>query len=112
MILDPRFAVLSAARDLDAGVPGSLVSARFHEGLARAIEEACLTLSDRQRIRTVVLSGGVFQNRRLLERSLQRLEGLGLRVLTPSRVPPNDGGIAYGQAVVAAAKVAALAGRG
>ncbi len=112
LILDPRYAVLSAARDLDAGVSGSLVSARFHEGVARAIEEACLTLSDRQRIRTVVLSGGVFQNRRLLERSLQRLEGLGLQVLSPSRVPPNDGGVAYGQAVVAAAKAAARAGRG
>ena len=50
----------------------------------------------------VVLSGGVFQNRRLLERTAGRLEAAGLRVLVPERLPPNDGGIAYGQAAIAA----------
>jgi hydrogenase maturation protein HypF len=50
----------------------------------------------------VVLSGGVFQNRLLLERTAERLEGEGLRVLFPRLLPPNDGGISYGQAAVAA----------
>ena len=51
---------------------------------------------------TVVLSGGVFQNALLLERTSAALAEKGLRVLVPLRLPPNDGGISYGQAAVAA----------
>ena len=58
---------------------------------------------------TVVLSGGVFQNRRLLKLTATRLCTAGLRVLTPECLPPNDGGISFGQAVVAAARVQSLA---
>jgi hydrogenase maturation protein HypF len=50
-----------------------------------------------------VLSGGVFQNRLLLERTAVVLERVGLRVLVPRLLPPNDGGISFGQAAVAAA---------
>ena len=50
----------------------------------------------------VVLSGGVFQNRLLLERTRARLGGRGLRVLVPQLLPPNDGGISFGQAAIAA----------
>jgi hydrogenase maturation protein HypF len=52
-----------------------------------------------------VLSGGVFQNRLLLERVSADLCSRGLRVLVPERLPVNDGGIAYGQAVIAAARL-------
>jgi hydrogenase maturation protein HypF len=52
-----------------------------------------------------VLSGGVFQNARLLAATAARLEAAGLRVLVPERLPPNDGGISFGQAAVAAATV-------
>jgi hydrogenase maturation protein HypF len=48
----------------------------------------------------------VFQNRRLLESTAAALDGDGLRVLIPERLPPNDGGIAYGQAAIAAARSA------
>jgi hydrogenase maturation protein HypF len=51
----------------------------------------------------VVLSGGVFQNSLLLERTCQQLKSRGFDVFTHSRVPPNDGGIALGQAAVASA---------
>ena len=51
-----------------------------------------------------MLSGGVFQNRLLLERTAGLLEGEGLRVLFPRLLPPNDGGISYGQAAVAASR--------
>jgi hydrogenase maturation protein HypF len=53
-----------------------------------------------------VLSGGVFQNRLLLELTVAALEDAGLRVLLPQRLPPNDGAISYGQAAVAAARSA------
>ena len=53
----------------------------------------------------VVLSGGVFQNRLLLERTLAGLHSAGLRTLIPEKLPPNDGGIAYGQVAVASARL-------
>ena len=48
----------------------------------------------------------MFQNRRLLERTIALLDAAGLRVLVPERLPPNDGGISFGQAAVAAARLA------
>jgi hydrogenase maturation protein HypF len=54
----------------------------------------------------VVLSGGVFQNRLLLEGCARRLRDVGLEVLFPAVLPPNDGGIAYGQVAVAMAREA------
>jgi hydrogenase maturation protein HypF len=58
-------------------------------------------------VSTVALSGGVLQNRVLLEQLIGRLEALGLRVLTHALVPANDGGLALGQAVIAAARASA-----
>ena len=83
-----------------------IVAARFHNGLAVATAEACVLAAERCGTDTVVLSGGAFQNRRLMERSRKLLEAAGLRVLTPEALPPNDGGIAYGQLAVAAARLA------
>ena len=57
-----------------------------------------------------MLSGGVFQNRRLLGDTSRRLRRAGLRVLVPQRLPPNDGGIAYGQAAVATGSPVAAPG--
>jgi hydrogenase maturation protein HypF len=57
-----------------------------------------------RRLDSVVLSGGVFQNRMLLEAVTDAAESAGLRVLIPERLPPNDGGISFGQAAVAAAR--------
>jgi hydrogenase maturation protein HypF len=95
--LDARPAILAVAED--RADPG-LVSARFHNTVARATAEA-LTAAGEE---VVVLSGGVFQNRLLLTRTRDALEALGHRVLVPERLPPNDGGISYGQAAVAAAR--------
>ena len=95
--------VRAAAGDLLAGVPREIISARFHQGVAAMIGQACGRLRERSGLGTVALSGGVFQNLLLLGTVVDLLEGLGFRVLTHSRVPPNDGGISLGQAVVAAA---------
>jgi hydrogenase maturation protein HypF len=96
--------VRAAADDLLAGVPREIISARFHRGVAAMIGEACGLLRERSGLGTVALSGGVFQNLLLLAIVVDLLESLGFRVLTHSRVPPNDGGISLGQAVVAAAQ--------
>jgi hydrogenase maturation protein HypF len=89
--------------DLAAGVAAGVVAARFHGALAQATAEACELAAARSGLGTVVLSGGAFQNRVLLERTSALLDGAGLRVLVPRRLPPNDGGIAFGQAAVGSA---------
>jgi hydrogenase maturation protein HypF len=96
--------VRAAAGDLLAGVPREVIGARFHQGVAAMIGEVCGLLRERSGLGTVALSGGVFQNLLLLGTVVDLLEGRGFRVLTHSRVPPNDGGISLGQAVVAAAR--------
>ena len=101
--LDARPAVLEVAADIARGTDPAVVSARFHNAVARATTEACAGLGEE----TVVLSGGVFQNRTLLAATATALEARGLRVLVPERLPPNDGGVSYGQAAVAAARGAA-----
>jgi hydrogenase maturation protein HypF len=103
-VLDPRGAIRAIADDVAAGVPPAVVSQRFHEGLAVATAGACVETAERHRLDLAVLSGGVFQNRLLLERTAELLTAAGLRTLVPERVPPNDGGIAYGQAAIAAAR--------
>jgi hydrogenase maturation protein HypF len=100
--LDARETIRCVARDLDAGVDPGVVSARFHQGVSEATASACAAAAEAHALDTVVLSGGVFQNRRLLEGVAGRLEQLGLRALVPRQLPPNDGGISYGQAAVAA----------
>jgi hydrogenase maturation protein HypF len=86
--------------DLAAGRPRAHIAAAFHEAVAAASTAACAEAAEP---RTVVLSGGSFQNLRLLAGTRRRLEQAGFRVLAHRRVPPNDGGISYGQAAVAAA---------
>jgi hydrogenase maturation protein HypF len=97
--LDAREAIAAVVGDLAAGVPVPAIAMRFHRGLANATVEAIEATGER----LAVLSGGVFQNRVLLELCIEGLEARGLRVLVPELLPPNDGGIAYGQAAVAAA---------
>ena len=84
----------------------AVIAARFHNGLAAGTARACALAAEQHGCALVVLSGGVFQNRRLLERTAALLEEAGLRVLVPERLPPNDGGISFGQAAVAAARMA------
>ncbi len=88
--------------DIDANVPAPVIAARFHNGVAALIVDAASRLRDTTDLKTVALSGGVFQNMFLLERAVSGLEAAGFEVLTHHRVPPNDAGISLGQAAVAA----------
>jgi hydrogenase maturation protein HypF len=106
LVLDARPTVLEAAADLRAGVAPGVVAARFHDALASATAAACLAAASARGLETAVLAGGAFANRRLLEGTAGRLRAAGLRVLVPEQLPPGDGGIAYGQASVAAAQSA------
>ncbi|HEY6549871.1 MAG TPA: carbamoyltransferase HypF, partial [Solirubrobacterales bacterium] len=103
-VLDPRPAVRSILTELGAGVEPALVSARFHNTVATTTADACAGIAAAADVSTIVLSGGVFQNRRLLELTAGRLATAGLRTLVPEQMPPNDGGISFGQAAVAAAR--------
>jgi hydrogenase maturation protein HypF len=96
--------VRAAAEDLLAGAAPPVIAARFHRGVTAVIAEVCAALRERSGLGTVALSGGVFQNLLLLGQVVDLLEEAGFRVLTHSRVPPNDGGISLGQAVIAGAR--------
>ncbi|NJM72842.1 MAG: carbamoyltransferase HypF [Scytonema sp. RU_4_4] len=91
--------------DLQQHTPQAVIAAKFHTSLARTIVEMVNNLRQRNDIHQVVLTGGVFQNCILLELVTEGLQALGINVLTHSLVPPNDGGLSLGQAVIAAAKV-------
>jgi hydrogenase maturation protein HypF len=87
--------------DLAGGVPKAVISAKFHHTMAHIIGAVCRLLADDHGIRQVAVSGGVFQNRMLLNLAKTCLREQGLEVITHKHVPCNDGCISLGQAVVA-----------
>lgn len=99
-VLDWGPLVAAIVEDLAEGVGSSVVSARFHAALAAGI----VAVARRVECPRVALSGGCFQNRRLVESTAAALEAAGFQVLLNDRVPPNDGGISLGQVAVAAAR--------
>jgi hydrogenase maturation protein HypF len=97
-IIDPAPLVRALVADARARVPVGTISARFHNGLV----DAAVEIARRTALERVVLSGGCFQNRYLLERAIARLRAEGFRPVWHQRVPPNDGGIALGQVAAVA----------
>lgn len=87
--------------DLGSGVPVPLISARFHNGVAKMVKEVCQKLRTEHNINTVALSGGVWQNITLLEQTVSLLQEDDFNIYTHQKVPANDGGLALGQAVIA-----------
>jgi len=105
--IDGAELVAAAAEDLERGAPVPQVAARFHNGLAGALVRTCEKIrSDEKESGPVALSGGTWQNLLLLDRVASGLERAGFEVLVHHRVPPNDGGISLGQAVIANARSA------
>lgn len=103
--------VRAVVDDLRAGSSVDVVAARFHNSIALMIVNACDTIRTARGLAQVALSGGVFQNQLLLDRTVRLLEQAGFRVLTHRQVPTNDAGISFGQVAVAAALDRAAAAR-
>jgi hydrogenase maturation protein HypF len=103
LVLDTPGLVRRLYEDRERGRPAAELAAVFHESLAQAVTEACVRLCAEHGVDRVALSGGVFQNALLLERTLELLDQRALRAYANSAVPANDGGISLGQALVAAA---------
>jgi hydrogenase maturation protein HypF len=97
--LDWRPMLAAIVRDLRGGVPAGTIATAFHRALATAIAE----VARRAGIHQVALTGGCFQNRILLQRSVEALRAAGLEPFWHRQVPPNDGGLSVGQAAWAAA---------
>ena len=87
--------------DKVAGVPVPVIARRFHDAFVQAVVTAAELARSVYGIETVALSGGVFMNRYLVEHALAALERVGFTVAVNRDLPPNDGCISFGQAVVA-----------
>lgn len=99
--LDTAPLIRAIVEDLLAGTDPAMAAARFHHTIAQMVADVCLRLRERFGLNEVALSGGVWQNTALLELTVDRLAGHGFQVYTHRLVPPNDGGLSLGQAVVA-----------
>jgi hydrogenase maturation protein HypF len=105
-IISAGAVIRRAVEDLLDGYPPRKVSAQFHFGVAALIATVARRVRDERGLNRVALSGGVFQNMLLLKSACRMLKRDGFEVLTHSRVPTNDGGISFGQAAVAGARLA------
>ncbi len=105
-VLDPLPLLAMLASRRRRGVDPADLAADFHASIAQATADLVRRTARAAGLGTVALGGGTFQNARLLESLVSRLEYSGFRVLTPLRLPPNDGAISYGQAAIAAALLA------
>jgi hydrogenase maturation protein HypF len=103
--IDVRPMIESIVRDLRAPQPTGWISAAFHNTVAAIVVEVCIRLKAAEGIDRVCLSGGTFQNVYLVERTAASLRDNGFEVFLHSQVPPNDGGISLGQAVIANANL-------
>jgi hydrogenase maturation protein HypF len=87
--------------DLKDGKPVGHISTKFHNSIASMIATVCLRLRERYKLNSVALSGGCFQNGFLISKCISKLSEAGFTALHHQFVPPNDGGIALGQALIA-----------
>lgn len=94
--------IQEVVHDLRAGLDRTIIAARFHNGLAQMVVDACKRLRLSHGVSEVMLSGGVWQNMTLLSLSMELLEREGFTVFLHQQVPANDGGLALGQAAIAA----------
>jgi hydrogenase maturation protein HypF len=101
--IDMRPTIERVVRDIAHRVPIATIAGRFHSTVAKMIGEVCRCLRSQEGLRRVCLSGGTFQNCTLLGRTVAALRQQEFDVFLHAQVPPNDGGLSLGQAVVAKA---------
>ena len=104
LLLDTCSLIRSAVNRIRDGADTGTLAAEFHNGFGNGVVAMCKHIRERERIEQVALSGGCFQNAYLFEHVMNALSKEGFKVLTHTRVPPNDGCIALGQIVVARAR--------
>ncbi|MEV0061972.1 carbamoyltransferase HypF [Nocardia sp. NPDC050718] len=100
-VIDPGPVVAAVVTDTADGVPAAVIAARFHRAVAALVLDLALDFAPPPT--TVALSGGVFQNALLLSAARATLRDNGFHVITHRRLPPNDGGLAFGQLLAAGA---------
>jgi hydrogenase maturation protein HypF len=99
---DPAPVLAAAVDDLRAGTEPALIAARFHAAVAGLVGRTCALAREQHGLDTVALTGGVFANTLLSSACARTLREHGFTVLRHHQVPPNDGGLALGQVLVAA----------
>ena len=104
IIIRPEGIIRGVVEDLGKKVETGIISAKFHNTLAKIMVDVSLRLKEQTGLTEIVLSGGVFQNIRILNLSEENLKMQGFKVYTHSQVPPNDGGVSLGQVVIAGHK--------
>jgi hydrogenase maturation protein HypF len=104
-VIDARPLIRAVVSDLRAGAPVETMAARFHNSIVQVTIRICRSMRADYGINQVSLSGGVWQNMVLLDRTVRLLNKEGFELLLHRHVPANDGGVAFGQAVVGLAKL-------
>ncbi len=103
--IDPKPMWQALLHDLQQQISPSVIATKFHLSLAQTIVDLIKRLCQENLIKQVILTGGVFQNCILLTQVTKHLQNLGINVLTHNLVPPNDGNISLGQAIITAAQL-------
>ena len=99
-IIDPGLMVKAILDDRNSGISIPKISARFHNSLAEMVLEMSIHLREKHHLNQVALSGGVWQNMTLLNKTVKNLLAANFQVLLHQYIPPNDGGLALGQVVI------------
>ena len=110
LVIDCRTMIKGIIDDLRGKVGKGVISAKFHNALASMILDMCKKIGASVKINKVCLSGGCFQNIYLLDKTLNGLRRNGFEVFIHEKVPPNDGGISLGQAIIANEKAHSILG--
>jgi hydrogenase maturation protein HypF len=102
LLLDPRPMIAMIVAAMSAGGDQADLARGFHDALAGMLAAAAIQIARREQLDRVALSGGCFVNQLLLDATVSSLTNAGLQVFTHQQTPPGDGGLALGQAVIAA----------